>query len=474
MNIKIRLTLLFTLLVTFLTITSDIIGYLGIKKSLHDAAVKEAKDKVEEVQSLVDVLYQEFENKSRFRIRKDFFTYALSYEGNSLYSSVFMQMTINNQIFAVSPNLISRSLPVLPIGEYESLTLVLPRGSLDVLYYSSPIKVEGVQVATIQVALPVVKNQSFLSNLLLFDLAELFLAILISLFLGHFLADKALSPVTHLIKEVKKINTDNVSERVDTTILAKDEIGDLADTFNDMLDKISESVKSQKRFISDASHELRSPLTAIIGHSEILIKRSESNPEIIKKSSEVILRESKRLKNLVNDMLYLSRQQVKISKLDIVKPAQIIREVYYNLQALHPQLYLEISKLAESSFFEGDTESIRRVIINLIDNALKAIEENGLVIVNLSTENNQLKLSVSDNGCGIDKEHINKLFKRFYRVDSDRNSKKGGSGLGLSIVYEILKAHNADIEVQSEIGKGSVFTIVFKYIKNISLKSIVI
>ncbi len=461
MNIKTRLTLLFTILVTVLTISSDIIGYLGIKKSLHDSAVKEAIDKAEEVQSIVDILYQEFENKSHFRIRKDFFTYALSYQGNSLYDSVFMQMTINNQIFAVSPNLIGRSLPILPIGEYNSLTLVLPKGRLDVLYYSAPIKVEGVQVATIQVALPVVKNQSFLSNLLLFDLAELFLAILISLFLGHFLADKALSPVTHLMEEVKKINTENVTERVDTSILSNDEIGELADTFNDMLEKISESVKSQKRFISDASHELRSPLTAIIGHSEMLIKRFESNPEIVKKSSNVILKEAKRLKNLVNDMLYLSRYHVKGIKIDIVNISEILKDVFINLQELYPQLSINIDKNTEKFNFIGDKEAIRRVIINLIDNALNSIDSEGFVNVSLEVENEKLKLIVKDNGCGIDKENLDKLFERFYRVDSARNSKKGGSGLGLSIVHEILKAHDAKIIVESEIGKGSVFSIIF-------------
>lgn len=463
MNIKLRLTLLFTLLVTFLTISSDIIGYVGIKKSLHDSAVKEAKDKVEEVQSLVDILYQEFDNKNNFRIRKDFFTYALSYEGNSLYSSVFLQMTVNNQIFAVSPNLIGRNLPVLPIGQYDTFTLVLPKGRLDVLYYSAPIKVEGVQVATIQVALPVIKNQAFLNNLLLFDLAELFLAILISLFLGHFLAEKALSPVSHLMEEVEKINADKISERVDTSVLNKDEIGKLAETFNLMLDRISESVKSQKRFISDASHELRSPLTAIIGHSEMLIKRAESNPEIVKKSSDVILREAKRLKDLVNDMLYLSKYEVKNSRHEHVKISAILKEVFANLQALHPQLSLEIFPDAEKLFVVGEKEAIRRVFINIVDNALKAIDddENGYVKIFLGIKNNKLKVTIEDNGYGISKEHLDKLFERFYRVDSHRNRKKGGSGLGLSIVYEILKNHNCDISVDSEIGKGTTFKIIF-------------
>lgn len=462
MNIKTRLTLLFTVLVIVLTIISDVIGYVGIKKSLNDAAMKEAKDKVEEVQSLVDILYQGYDNKSDFRIRKDFFTYALSYEGNSLYSSVFLQMTVNGQIFAVSPNLLGRNLPVLPIGESNTFTLVLPKSRLDVLYYSAPIKIEGVQVATVQVALPVVKNQSFLNNLILFDICELIIAILISLFLGTFLAEKALSPVSHITGEVEKINADKISKRVDTSVLAKDEIGKLADTFNHMLDRISESVKSQKRFISDASHELRSPLTAIIGHSEILVKRGETNPEILKKSSIVILREAKRLRDLVNDMLYLSRHDIKASKVESINIVEILKEINANLQPLYPQLELQLPDNRENINIDGDKEAIRRVFINLVDNALKAVDENGNVKISLENTTKEIIIKIIDNGCGISTEHLDKLFERFYRVDSDRNRIKGGSGLGLAIVYEIIKAHNGNITVSSELGKGSTFTVTFK------------
>lgn len=459
MKIRTRLTLLFTILVTVLTMLSGTIAWFGIKNSLYESLFSEIKNKAEEVQKLILFLDKESQEKNIPLQIEDpnIFLYTLSETSETVFDGVFLQMSNNrDEIFAKSPNLRNTSLPRLKNNQPYTLKLIMPKiKEINVLYYSIPIQVRGIQVSNLQIAMPMTKNEDLLKQLLIYQILELILAILISIFLGRFLSAKALKPVSFITESVESMEVKDFNERLDTSSLTGDEIGKLANTFNKLLERISNSVKSQNRFISDASHELRSPLTAIIGHAELLIKRGESNPNIIHKSSDVIIRESKRLVSLVNDMLYLAKSEIKPTEKQKINLKNIILDLYSDLQPLHPQINIDI--LDDNIFINGNSDTLKQVLINLINNALIVIDKDkGYVNITLKEiNNNKAQIIVSDNGCGIEEIHLPHLFDRFYRTDSSRQRNKGGSGLGLSIVNEIIKMHYGTIDIESEVGKGT-------------------
>lgn len=461
MKIRTKLTLLFTLLVTGLTIASGALAWFGIRNSLYESLFSEIKNKAEEVQKIILFLDQESREKNiPTKIEDpDIFLYTLSENSGALFEGVFLQMSNNRgYIFARSPNLKNSSLPLLREYEPYTLELIIPElPNINVLYYSIPIQIRGIKVSTLQIAMPMTKNEDLLRQLFIYQGIELIIAVLISIFLGRFLSAKALKPVSFITESVESMEVKDFNERLDTSGLAGDEIGKLAITFNKLLERISNSVKRQNRFISDASHELRSPLTAIIGHAELLIRRGESNPGIIHKSSDTIIREAKRLVTLVNDMLYLVKSEVKIVEKQKINITKVVSDLYSDLYPLHPQLTLNIDE--HEIYINGNSDSIKQILINLINNALIVIDKGGFVNISLKEIDRQAEIIVTDNGCGIEETYIPYLFDRFFRVDSSRQRDKGGSGLGLSIVSEIVKIHNGTISVKSEVNKGTSFII---------------
>ncbi len=238
----------------------------------------------------------------------------------------------------------------------------------------------------------------------------------------------------------------------------KDEVDDLAKTLNEMLERVESSFETQRRFTADASHELRTPVTAIAGHASYLMRRT--NPtETQKESLEAISTLSSRLGRLIGDLLDLARADAGFG----------VEPVDTNLMSLAEDVHLEVVAIAGNAEIEVtgerglrvkvDPNRVRQVIRNLVQNAIKA--GSSRVEVHVATEGNRAKISVIDNGSGISREHLNRLFDRFYRVDTSRDRAAGGSGLGLSIVKWIVEAHYGTIQVASELGKGTRFDVFF-------------
>jgi two-component system, OmpR family, sensor kinase len=238
----------------------------------------------------------------------------------------------------------------------------------------------------------------------------------------------------------------------------KDEVDDLAKTLNEMLERVENSFETQRRFTADASHELRTPVTAIAGHASYLMRRT--NPtDAQKESLDAISTLSSRLGRLIGDLLDLARADAGFG----------VEPVDTNLMSLAEDVHLEVVAIAGNAEIEitgerglrakVDPNRVRQVIRNLVQNAIKA--GSSRVEINVVKEGNRAKISVIDNGGGISREHLSRLFDRFYRVDTSRDRAAGGSGLGLSIVKWIVEAHYGTIQVSSELGKGTRFDVFF-------------
>lgn len=215
----------------------------------------------------------------------------------------------------------------------------------------------------------------------------------------------------------------------------------------------------RREFVANVSHELKTPLTVLQGYLEMLDNPQQTPPAITAKAVEQMQQQSERMKNLVDQLLQLSRMET---------PSHDVFEHVVDVPALLGELKIEAEKLATSKALQldvdieplnvyGKSDLLRSAMQNLITNAIRYTQDAGRIRVTWRRIRDEVEFSVEDNGPGIDSEHLPRLTERFYRVDADRNSAKGGTGLGLSIVKQALEHHNSHLEVNSKPGSGSRF-----------------
>jgi heavy metal sensor kinase len=235
-----------------------------------------------------------------------------------------------------------------------------------------------------------------------------------------------------------------------------DEVGRLAQTFDQMLARLQDSFERERRFTSDAAHELRTPLTVLKGQIEVTLSRARGSAEYEAKLRELAVQVD-RLIRLSNALLFLSRSDQ--NQIDFKPAAVNVTELFSVLiEQLHPladEKGLNVSiQLEDDLFVRGDNDHLIRLFMNLLENAVKYTPADGQVQVSAWREAGEVSVKISNSGEGIPSEHIPHLFERFYRVDEARSSQSGGNGLGLAIANEIVRLHGGGIDVQSEMEKG--------------------
>lgn len=278
--------------------------------------------------------------------------------------------------------------------------------------------------------------------------------------IGWFLAAKAMQPVDRMTRAAHAIGSAaDLSQRVPVPD-ERDEIGRLAITFNEMLSRLQQAFATQRQFLADASHELRSPLTAIRANVETLRRGGETDPAERDETLRIVEREVDRMGRLVDDLLSLARadagQEPVLARLSL---DALLLEVYHQQRPLAGRVRLALGEF-EPVEIDGDPDRLKQLLLNLIDNALRHTPPGGTVTLDLLHRGREAVVRVRDTGAGIAPEHLPHIFERFYRIDSARSRAVGGTGLGLAISREIADAHGGRIEVESAVGAGSVFTVV--------------
>lgn len=311
--------------------------------------------------------------------------------------------------------------------------------------------------------------ESVNSTMLLGRYVILILMIIIPLILlltvlgGYYITKKAFSPINNIIKTANEITSQNdVSRRVAIDSDSKeDELKNLSVTLNKMLDKIENLISQEKQFTSDASHELRTPISVILAQGEYLLDIAENEKE--KELAENIVVKSKQISKLVSRLLLIARidqnrQKINKEKVDIGVLADIAADSMK--KAAEEKNISIITDIEDNLIAEADETLLLSALTNLINNAIKYANDFGYVKIIASKVNNKTQIVVSDNGIGIAKEHIDKIWGRFYRVDDVRNDEYGSCGLGLAMVKSIVELHGGEITVESVFGKGSTFKII--------------
>ncbi|HAA26303.1 MAG TPA: sensor histidine kinase [Ruminiclostridium sp.] len=279
-------------------------------------------------------------------------------------------------------------------------------------------------------------------------------------FRGRSMTKNALYPIAEMTRMTKEIKAQNLNLRLNVTN-AKDELKELVITFNEMMDRIENAYNKQNQFVSDASHELRTPISVIQGYARMLERWGKEDPEVLAESIEAIRNESENMRELVEKLLFIARNDKDTLNLtmEMFSLSEMMDELVKETRMVDQNHVIE-SSIEQDVYMNGDRNRIKQAMRIFVDNAQKYTQPGGVIEISLKNSNNTAILSVKDNGCGISAKDLNNIFDRFYRADESRDRNKGGHGLGLSIARIIVLRHGGKIKVKSKPGEGSVFSIM--------------
>jgi heavy metal sensor kinase len=286
---------------------------------------------------------------------------------------------------------------------------------------------------------------------------------------GWLLARRALKPVDQMTRTALRISGERLDERLQESG-NDDELDRLAKTLNDMLGRLDDAFRQMRQFSADASHELQTPLTILKGEMEVAL-RSKRSPDEYRRVLKSGLEEIERINHLVAGLLILARADAGVLKMDLqpVVLRTLLVEICEQMKVIadNHSVSLQTGPL-QSVSVRGDREHLRRLLLNLVDNAIKYTSAGGSVTLSLQSDNEWASVVISDTGIGLSKDEQNKIFDRFHRAVETRSRDERGVGLGLSIARSIAEVHGGRIEINSTPGKGSTFKVFLPANPNIS------
>jgi signal transduction histidine kinase len=316
--------------------------------------------------------------------------------------------------------------------------------------------------ASVQIARPLTREYRFLFTLLHLSLLLGLTGIGLAAAGGWILTRLALRPVKTLTRTMLAIGLNDLTRRVEPKG-PQDELYALAQAFNKMLDRLEEGFQKQREFLAAVSHDLRTPLTVVKSYAGLLSRWGKDDPQVAAEAEEAISRAVGLMERLVNDLLLLMRVQSPAGlRPEEVALDEVVAEVVADARAVAEGVTIITGDLPRI-MIKGDRDYLRRAVWALVDNAIKYNHPGGSVTISLTAVGNEARLSVADTGLGITAADVARIFDCFYRADSAREQGKG-FGLGLCLVKSIVEAHGGRVEVSSEPGRGSVFTLILPLI----------
>lgn len=475
-SLRFKLTLWYVLILGILLISFSSFLYFTLSKSLR-------RDVDNKLRSLAELIASESSSpSSKFSFGN--IDQALETSMNLKPIGKFIQVLDGSgNIGRKSDNLKNVQLPIslnaLKNASKSLITFETHRsfGNTPLRIITFPIVENSHVTKIVQIASSLEEVEHALNKLFLILIITVPLALMVAILGGQFLAHKALKPVDNITQTARMITSRNLNQRI-TPTKVKDEISRLIETFNEMISRLDQSFRQVKQFSSDASHELKTPLTILKGEVEVTLRKERTSQEY-QQTLKSNLEEINRMSQIVEDLLLLSKAdtgEIRLNKEDI-NLTEILNEVVAQMDMLakSKRLRLSTSNHHQDIHIFGDALRIRELFINLIENGIKYTEDGGSIHITLAKEyeffvRNQsdwaeeekgefAKIIVSDTGIGIAEEDYERIFNRFFRVDKARSREEGGSGLGLSICKWIVEAHQGEIKVESELGKGSSFIV---------------
>lgn len=372
--------------------------------------------------------YSEVENISINILNQDKSVYLTTEKNNIAFDSASYKKQLNNNI-TVSNNLMY-------------------------MLYDTKINMDNTSYY-LQLRKPLLNEQKYLVILLFILLISYLLSLIFAIRKGSKTSKKMLMPIYDMTKTAQSISANALNTRLDV-VDSHDELKELAETFNKMLDRIENSYELQNQFVSDASHELRTPISVIQGYINLLSRWGKNDAEVLDESINAIISEAANMKELVEKLLFLARADKHTQKfeIDTFQLSELINEILKETKLIDEK-HIISSKYNESIIINADRNLIKQALRIFIDNSIKYTPEGGTIKLNSRIKDNRIVLTIEDTGIGIPEKDLVHIFDRFYRCDQSRTKETGGTGLGLSIAKWIIEEHNGAIEIESTLKVGT-------------------
>lgn len=328
-------------------------------------------------------------------------------------------------------------------------------------FESMPIIMQDGSVANLQITKSMETATEILSILRLVLILVTLLALIPVIISSRLLSNFITKPVTSMIKTMTEIRKSGTFKTIKLEGKSKDELFQMGQTFNHMIDLLEMNFEKQEQFVSNASHELKTPLTIIESYASLLKRRGLTEPELFTESIEAIHSEALRMKEMTEQLLMLARHHEQWNiELNQVNLNQLIDQTVNAFKNAYKR-EIKFEALNEASLFiESDDKKLKQLLFIFLDNARKYSDD--IISVELGKENDKIYIKIIDRGIGIIESELPKVFDRFYRVDKARSRKQGGSGLGLSLAKEIADAIGIDVQLDSAAGIGTTATLLIK------------
>lgn len=455
MKISTKITGLYAaILLVVLLLTSAIMG-LGIYFSFYHEAETEIHLAMQNVQkglassrSLQEFLVQGDIVPPGVVIRVTDLTGRVIYENDSHYPSLD---TVEAHRVKDPPFWAAKDMEVVEFNRF-------------MMYYTSMDVADHGQIYQIHFFRTITAEKNFLVDLQRLLFLVTIAGFLVALVAGYFLSNRILQPIRNLTQTARKIEVERMDKRIEVPP-AKDEMAELALTFNHMLDRLERGFQQQQRFVSDASHELRTPVTVILGYSDLLARWGSSDAKILEEGITSIRSEAEDMQDLIEKLLFLARadQKRQVLHKENVHLNELVDDAVRKMKLVAKQHTLQLAANEPGGIY-ADPATMRQMMRIFLENAVKYTPEGGHITVTSRClpEKEAMQLTFADDGIGIAEEDQGKIFERFYRADSSRTKKAGsvgGTGLGLSIASWIAEQHDIDIAVESELDKGTKFIL---------------
>jgi len=452
-SIKFRFTIWYLLVLAVLLIALSAGVYFYLSRSLYQNLDNSLELRSTQIRSIQDIL--ESIRQGEFQEELGEIVILYFYTGNQL-----VEVSARGISIPLSHEFISQaiagtsSFTTIQTAEGESLRLLAVPVNL-----SMPGPPPGLQPATLVIARSTRQIDQALAGLVHTLIIAVPLALALAAGGGIFLARRALKPVDKIAQTAQEIGEGDLSRRINVN--TKDELGRLAATLNEMIGRLEKAFQRQKQFTSDASHELRAPLAVIEAESTLALQKDRPSSDY-RESLEIVSREARQMSSLVDKLLTLARadagkEQWNFTEVDLGK---LISNLSTDVEVLCQEKGLSFQLgQTQGLVVKGDEARLRELFMNLLDNAIIYTPAPGTVSISLRREGQMAVVAITDTGVGIPAEDIPFIFERFYRVDKSRSRAEGGSGLGLAICRHIAEVHGGKIEVESQVGAGSTFSV---------------
>lgn len=325
----------------------------------------------------------------------------------------------------------------------------------DAAVVTQPIIWNDGKVVSLQVSKHLTGLQSTMQTLLYVVIGASIVMLIPTIIASRVLSGFILKPIQALIQTMNANKKEDEWKKIPIRSNSKDELYQMEQTFNEMIDHLRESFNKQEQFVSDASHELKTPIAIVKSYAQLLDRRGLERPEIVLESIHAIESEADRMQKLVEQLLLLAKSK-NGSVLTNINIVSLCEDIVAAFAGAYDRI-IEFNKQSDSILVQANEEQLKQVIYSLIDNAYKYSDDK--VVLNILVNQDNVEITIQDFGAGIPEDEQAKVFDRFYRVDKARNRESGGTGLGLAIAKSIVDAHNGRLFVSSTVKQGSIFTV---------------